>query len=251
MVHDHDVRGLRLAARFEHEAAVEEFAFVAEAVVDGRRDDAAQRVILREILELGEIAAAARSAPSGDRGELRDARRVARAVVQRRLEPVPAQIVVAAFEQRDARGPADDGAEQRQVAGEQLVLQRARAGRDDRAAARQQHGQQIRECLADPRAGLDGGVTTRVERSGDERGHLLLCGAIAEARQAARASAPSGPKMCASSSMSVARTIARTAAPHAREIGVERAYRGGRRRGSLREARTRSFDRRRRTRRAV
>ena len=34
MVHDHDVRGLRFAARLEHEAAVEELALAAEAVVD-------------------------------------------------------------------------------------------------------------------------------------------------------------------------------------------------------------------------
>ena len=65
MVHDHDVGGLRFAARFEHEAAVEELAVVAEAVVDGRRDGGAQRVILGRVLELGEIAARARSAPRG------------------------------------------------------------------------------------------------------------------------------------------------------------------------------------------
>ena len=184
MVHDHDVRGLRFAARLEHAAAVEEFAAAAETVVDRRGNRAPQRVILRQVLELGEIAARARLAPRGDRAELRDTRGVASAVVQRRLEPVPAQIVVAALEQRDARGPSDDGAEQRQVAREQLVLERARTGRNDRAPAGQQHRQQIRERLADAGARLDGGMPAGIECLGDELGHLRLRRAIAEARQA-------------------------------------------------------------------
>jgi hypothetical protein len=111
-------------------------------------------------------------------------RRVARALVQRGVEPMPAQIVAATLEQRDPHRPADDGAEQRQVAAEQLILERVRARGDDCAPFEQQHGQQIRERLADTRARLDDGVAPRLERRHDELRHLLLRRAVSEARQA-------------------------------------------------------------------
>ena len=49
-----------------------------------------------------------------------------------------------------------------------------------------QHRQQVREGLADARAGLDDGVAAGLEGLGDELGHLLLRGAVREARQALR-----------------------------------------------------------------
>ena len=51
-------------------------------------------------------------------------------------QAVAAQIVGAALEQRDPRRAADGGGHERQVLGEQLVLQRARAGRDQHARCR-------------------------------------------------------------------------------------------------------------------
>ena len=140
--------------------------------------------------------------------------------MQRRLEPVPAEVVVAALEQRDARGPADHGAEQRQIAREQLVLESARAGRNDRAPAGQQHRQQIRERLADARARLDGSVPAGVERLGNERGHLRLRRAIAEALQALGERAV-GAEYFLEFEHAFARTIARTSAPDAREMAAE------------------------------
>ena len=71
------------------------------------------------------------------------------------LEPVAAQIVRAALEQRDARRHADGAGDQRQVLVEELVLQRARAGGDEHALAREQRGHQIREGLAGAGARLD------------------------------------------------------------------------------------------------
>ena len=146
----------------------------------------AQRVIVGQVLELREVAAVAGLPPRVERAERGERRGVARAVAQRRVEAVPAKIVAAAFEHRDLHRPADDGAEQRQIAVEQLILQRVRAGRDDRAAPEQQHRQQVREGLADARAGLDDGVAPRLERLDDELGHLLLRGAVREAGQALR-----------------------------------------------------------------
>ena len=63
------------------------------------------------------------------------------AIVPRVLQTMPTQIVVATFEQGHTRGPAHDSAEQRQIAREELILERPRAGRDDRAPARKQHRQ--------------------------------------------------------------------------------------------------------------
>jgi hypothetical protein len=67
-----------------------------------------------------------------------------------------------------------------------LILQRVRSGRDDGAALEQQHRQQVREGLADARAGLDDGVALGLERLGDELRHLLLRGPVREAGQALR-----------------------------------------------------------------
>ena len=141
-------------------------------------------MILGEILELREVAGIARLPPRVERLERRDRRRIARTVAPRRVEPVPAQVIAAAFEHGDPHRPADDGAEQRQVATEQLVLQRVRAGRDDRAPFEQQQGQQIGEGLADTGARLDDRMPARLERSDDELRHPLLRGPIGETRQA-------------------------------------------------------------------
>src|SRR5690606_24829345 len=99
---------------------------------------------------------------------------------ERGFEPVQAQVVVAALQQRDLDRPADDAAEQRQVPGVQLVLQRARAGGDDGLAARQQRRREIRERLADAGAGLDRNVLPVLHRGTDDFRHLPLRVAIGE-----------------------------------------------------------------------
>ena len=83
-------------------------------------------------------------------------------------------------------GPAHHGAEQRQIAVEQLILQRVRARGNDRAPLKQQHGQQIAERLADARAGLDDGVAPGLERFGHELRHLELRCAVRETGQPLR-----------------------------------------------------------------
>ncbi len=108
---------------------------------------------------------------------------VAGPVMARRLEPVPAEVVRAPLEQRDVHGPAQHGAERGQIARIELILQRARARRDDRVAAGEQDGHEICIGFADARAGLEGGMAALLERLPDELGHLLLRGAICKARQ--------------------------------------------------------------------
>ncbi len=98
MVHDHDVRRLRAPSRLEHATAIEELAIATETILDRGRHDRPQRVIVGEILELGEVAGVARLAPVGKRTQGAQRLGVARAVVQRRLEPMPTQVVVAPFQ---------------------------------------------------------------------------------------------------------------------------------------------------------
>src|SRR5690606_26151927 len=166
--------------------AIEMIAAAAEAIIDGRRDPAAGRMLLRQILELRKVAAPAGARPRPDGLDRAEGRRVRVAAGAHQLEAMPAQVVVAALQQRDVHGPAKHAAEARQVPGEKLILQRARAGRDDRAAPRMQHRDEIRESLADARAGLDRDVTAAGERVGDDPGHAGLRLAVREAGQTAR-----------------------------------------------------------------
>ena len=87
-----------------------------------------------------------------------------------------AQIVGATLQQRDAHRPADRARDRRQIAMEQLILQIARARRDDHAPARQQRRHEIRERLAGARARLDDQPPVRAQRERDLLGHrdLLL-----------------------------------------------------------------------------
>src|SRR5690606_4914760 len=87
---------------------------------------------------------------------------------------------VAALEQRDVRRPAEHAAEAGQVAREELILERARAGRDDGAKPRVQHGHEIREGLADAGARLDHDVRTVGEGVRDDARHPRLGLAIRE-----------------------------------------------------------------------
>src|SRR5688572_5472628 len=114
MVHDHDVGRLCTPASFEHETPIEERTVPSQAIVDGRRDLSAQCVVVREILELREIAAVARLPPSVESAERSYRCSVARAVAKSRIEAVPAKIVAAPLEHRHLHRAPDDGSEQRE-----------------------------------------------------------------------------------------------------------------------------------------
>ncbi len=94
----------------------------------------------------------------------------------RALEMIVADIIRSAFEQRDTDRNLERVADQRQIAAEQLVLERLGPGRYDDLAAREQGGNEIREGLAGSGAGLGDELTAFADRAGDRFGHRqLLC----------------------------------------------------------------------------
>ena len=96
---------------------------------------------------------------------------------------LPETIVGPPFQQRRHHGSSDCLRNQRQVAMVQLVLQRLRARADNRLAARQKRGNQVRKGLARTRARLDHQALRSRDRLGDGLGHPGLTGARLEAAQ--------------------------------------------------------------------
>src|SRR5690606_20619020 len=94
VIHDHDLRGERAPSRFDDKAAIEMIAAAAEAIIDGRRDPAAGRMLLRQILELRKVAAPAGARPRPDGLDRAEGRRVRVAAGAHQLEAMPAQVVV-------------------------------------------------------------------------------------------------------------------------------------------------------------
>ena len=128
MIDDDDVGVERGLARLQHEAVGMKRAAAAEAVVARRRDERPDRRVLRDV---GELAAVAGLARARKRDDLRQVARVlARrqpALGRRALEMVVADVVGAPLEERERHRRAERGADERQVALEELVLQRLRA----------------------------------------------------------------------------------------------------------------------------
>lgn len=156
MIDDDDVRLLRLAARLHHEAVLVMRAFLAEAVVAGRRDHRPHGRRLRHARELGLVAALRELREADDVLQVRGVlpRRQA-AVVGRALQIVMAQVVRAALEHRDRHGHRERVAHRRDVALEQLILQVLRARRHDHLATPEHRRDEIRVGLAGAGAGLD------------------------------------------------------------------------------------------------
>ena len=151
MIHDDDVGGLRVAARFEHMAARELRALLAEAVFARRGNARPDRRLLRQVGEFGKIARLGGRRPARHPREQACHAALARqqgALLGREFQSMPAQIVRASLEQRELRRQSQRLRQHRHVAAKQLVLQRARAGGDDDAAPRQQRRDQIGKGLA-------------------------------------------------------------------------------------------------------
>jgi hypothetical protein len=175
MVDDDDVGLQRGLARLQHEAVAVERAFGAEAVVARRSDERPDRGVLRNVGELPAITGGGRAR------EGNDLRQVPRIVAReeppvgfRPREMVMAHVVRPALEQRERDRCLQRVAHQRQVALEELVLQRLRAGGDDDLAAVQESGHEIRERLAGSRAGLGDQRGTTLDRVGDGVRHRQL-----------------------------------------------------------------------------
>ena len=185
---DHDDVGFQCAAPgLEQRAAAEMRTTLAETVLARRTDLRAQRMSFSEFGQLGQIAAARHRRPVADARQQRvGGGRQQIALPSDVLEPGPAQIVAAAFEQRNPGGSSEGCRQQRQVAMKQLILQSARASRNQHAQSRQQRRHQVRECLACAGARLDQQVFALLQRLADARRHALLRTAGAKARQGAR-----------------------------------------------------------------
>ena len=146
---------------------------------------------VREPAHLGEVAA-----PGGKRPTLDASMACERAlrIDERQLlgstlcarETVATQVVCAALQQRDARRPPERCTHQRQVLGEQLVLERTRSGGDQNARAREQRRHQIGKGLARASARLDHQRLARGERRAHALRHAQLLAPHLEVRERPR-----------------------------------------------------------------
>ena len=195
MIDDDDVGRLRVAPRLHDVATIERRAFRAEAVVARRGHPRPHRIGIAELRELGDVALPRRARPVAHfRQAARDflAQAARSSLLLGELEPMHAQVVRAALQQRDAHRPADRARDRRQIAMEQLVLQLARAGGDDHAPAGEQRGHEIRERLAGAGARLDDQPAMRAQR---ERtcSAIAICSSRVAKPGIAAASGPSAP----------------------------------------------------------
>jgi hypothetical protein len=116
-----------------------------QTVVARRGHQGPDRRILRHGGQLGAVAAVGVVPPLANLGEIANE---GRRNIFELIEPMQAQVVGAAFQERRADGPAYRFADQRQVPVIELVLKRLGSGADDGLAATHQGGQQVRESLA-------------------------------------------------------------------------------------------------------
>jgi hypothetical protein len=183
MVDDDDVGEHRLAARLHDVAAAVLGTLGAEAVLARRRHQRDDAAALVEPRQLGEIAARRRLRPRLDLGERAHGSAVGQLrVVARKREPVQAEIARPALQQCDRDRQLERAAQARQIADEELVLQRLGRSAEQRARAAEERGNEVREGLADASAGLDDERAAPFDRIRDGERHVALHGALGVAR---------------------------------------------------------------------
>jgi hypothetical protein len=101
----------------------------------------------------------------------------------RARQSIAAQVVGAPFQQRDFRGTAQSGRNQRQVLREELVLQRTRSRGDQDSRSRQQRGNEICEGFTGSGPGFDSKCFAAVHGRRHPLGHPQLLAADLEVRQ--------------------------------------------------------------------
>ena len=187
VVDDDDVGIERVLARLQHEARGVMRAVLPQAVVARRRDQRPDRGVLGHVGEFGAVAALGRTR------ERDDLRQVANVVARRQqvfargaLEVVVADVVRAPLQQRDRHRRRERVAHEREVALEQLVLQRLGARRDDDLAAVQEGGHDVRERLAGAGAGFRDELAALGDGPRDRLRHRELLRAETESRKRAR-----------------------------------------------------------------
>ena len=137
VVHDHDVGFQRALAHARHPAGVELRAGLADAVLAGGRDLAPEVDAVRQVLDLGAVAGLGRGRPVLDRAEERDLVEAAEAAgLAEGAEAEEAEVV--------RRGPSstatlrsrpERAGQERDVLGDELLLEVLGAGGDDDAPA--------------------------------------------------------------------------------------------------------------------
>ena len=175
VVDDDDVGGERVPPRLHDEAAVEVPALAPEAVVARGGRERPGRRVLGHVSELRLVARARL------RGEARDPLQVARglaggepAVLEVAFEMVRADVVGAALEQRHGHRQPERLADRREIAVEELVLERLGAGRNDDLAAEEQRRHEVGNGLAGAGARFGEEHAPLAHRARDARGHLAL-----------------------------------------------------------------------------
>ncbi len=182
VVDHHQIRLLGFLAGVHQRAFAVFGAFGAQAVVGGAGHPGPHRRVLRQLLELGDVAAL--GAPGPVRHHLQllggfPGQETGFLLVQ--LQPVGAQVVGAALEQRRLARQAQSLEHHRQVLEEKLVLQALGAGGHQRGAIGQQRRQQVGQGLAGAGLGFHQQGAPGTDRLGHRVGHaqLGLAGAIA------------------------------------------------------------------------
>ena len=183
MVDDDEVGEHRLAPRLHHVALAVLRAFAAEAVLARRGDQRDDAAALVEAVELGEVAARRRLRPGLDLRERAHREAIGQVrVLARAAEPVQAQVARAALEQRHRHRQLERVAQARQVAHEELVLERLGGGAEQRSRAAEERGHEVGEGLADAGSGLDDERLAVLDRGGDGERHVALDRALGVVR---------------------------------------------------------------------
>jgi len=129
--------------------------------------------------KLGKVAARRRLRPRLDLGERAHGVAIGQLrVVASLREPVQAEIARTPLQHRHGHRKLERVAQPRQVAHEELVLQRLGGSAEQRAGAAQQRRHEIRERLADAGARLDDERAALLDRGRDRERHVALHGAL-------------------------------------------------------------------------
>ena len=175
VVDDDHVRFGRALAHPRDEAVGVARAGAAGAGLGGGGDLRPERQVVGQLVDLGAVPGLGDLGPGVDQREVH----AIDVGAQRRrfledLVALQAEVVAAALHARGRERHRQHAGEQRQILGEDLLLQVLGAGRDDHALAAQDRRHEVGERLAGAGAGLDEEHAAVLERVGDRRGHAAL-----------------------------------------------------------------------------
>ena len=181
VIDHHNVGGHGLAPRQADVTGAELRALRAQAVLPGGRHQRNDRRALVQSRQFSQVTGACDEGPGFDTGQRpgRSSINTGR-ILPRLLHPVQAQIAGAAFEQRGAHRQPQRLHQARQIAPEQLVLERLGGSRNQHPLAAQKRRHQIRKGFADAGACFDHQRPTVFDGTGHGQRHVGLPGARLE-----------------------------------------------------------------------